>query len=372
MLPAFLIVLALLVGAAALTERGEEGPAKEPSAPLATVIERVEKLRGLRFQRDPRVERVTPRQATEEGLADLDRAYPAAAREADETLYAMLGLLPEDTDLRDVQASVMGEQVAGYYDPRTERLRLVEGAGTGNRVMDEVTLAHELVHALEDQAIGFDLDLADRSDDAGYAYRALLEGTATVLMFRYLDEYFASDVALGGLLGGAFAASSTTPLPPFVMNALTFPYVSGQAFVADLRAKGGDRLVDAALKARPPASTEQVLHPQKWIEAEPPLRVPPPAAPAGFRRLASGTFGEWQTGELLALAGGNVTAARGGWGGDRYALYGRGHRERVLHMHWRWDTLRDAREFAEALRDAAPTGRIRARGPDVRLEIRRS
>ena len=69
----------------------------------------------------------------------------------------MLGLLPAGTDLGEAAASTYEEGVAGYYDPRSGRMRIVEGAQTANRVLYEMTVAHELDHALEDQR--YDLDL---------------------------------------------------------------------------------------------------------------------------------------------------------------------------------------------------------------------
>jgi hypothetical protein len=367
-LPAFLIVFALLAGVAALT--WEDDPPPGRVTPLAVVAERVEALRGLRFRERPAPLRVSPEQVRREGLADLDRSYPAARRHADEALYERLGLLPEGTDLREVSASVFGEQVAGYYDPRDGRLRVVEGPASGNRVMDEIILAHELVHALEDQAIGLDMDLAEATDDRGYAYRALVEGTATHAMFAYLAMHFEADVALGGLLAGGLAASSTTPLPPFILNALTFPYLGGQEFVAALERRGGWRLIDAALRVRPPASTEQVLHPRKWLRAETPRRVTEPSD----RRLGApdttGTFGEWQTRELLATAGGLRRQAAAGWGGDTYASW-----EEAVVIRWVWDSRRDEREFRVALRDLVRSGglrgavRVASRGGAVTLAV---
>ena len=58
------------------------------------------------------------------------------------------------------------EGVAGYYDPRTGRMRTVRGAATGTRVLAEMVLAHELTHALEDQRFELDLEDAGGTDDA--------------------------------------------------------------------------------------------------------------------------------------------------------------------------------------------------------------
>ena len=351
------VLLAVLLAIGFASERGSEpGAASATADParVATIARRVEALRGLRFERDPRPVTVTPEQATREGLADLDRAYPPAARAADETLYEALGLLPEGTDLRKVSASIFGEQVAGYYDPRTGRLRIVEGVAT-NRVVDEMIIAHELTHALEDQAVGLDLGTAERSDDAGYAYKALVEGTASALMFAYVERHFGSEEALGGIFSSALTQPSTADLPPFVLAGMLFPYLEGQAFVDDLYGRTDSwELVDVALRERPPASTEQVLHPDRWMAADEPEDVALPDPGPDWRQRTTGTFGEWQTGQLLALAGGDWPAAAAGWEGDRYALHA-GDAGDLVVIRWRYESAREAGALAAALRTYAET-----------------
>ena len=368
------VLLAVLVPVGFATEpEPTEAPETGSTTPIATVAKRVEALRGVTFRRRPDPARVSPDQARREGLADLDRSYPLARRRADEALYVALGLLPPGTDLREVQASVFGEQVAGYYDPRTGRLAIVDNPGTANPVLDEVTIAHELTHALEDQRFALDTSRAEAGGDASLGYLALVEGTATGLMFEYLNRHFSREDALGGLLGSAFAGDATGgDLPPFVLAGLLFPYQRGQQFVTDLYRRAGDRwtLVDLALTKRPPLSTEQILHPDKWVAVEAPERVaaPDPGLGAGWRKTAEGTFGEWQTGELLALGGRRRPEAAAGWGGDRYAVWQRGD-DTTVAIRWRWDTARDAREFAPALRAAVPDGEVREDGLATTLVV---
>ncbi len=363
-----LLLVAVLLLTVALVA---DAPAPEDATPVTTIAKRVEALRGLRFDALPKPERVDGAQARRDGLADLDAGYPAAARTADETLYAMLGLLPEDADLREINGSLFGTGVAGYYDPRSKRLKIVEGAGTANRVLDEMVVAHELDHALEDQAIGLDLDSLS-SDDPGYAYKALVEGTATAVMLEYVDTHFDPGVSLGGLLGGSFAGTGTEGLPDFIVAGLTFPYLGGRAFVEDLYHRAGDRwtLVDLAERTRPPTTTEQILHPEKWVDAEPVAKVAVPAAPGrGWTRLTAGVFGEWQTDQLL-----KDRAAAAGWGGDEYALYERGAERRLL-MRWRMDTRQDTDELETALRETAedlPGARVARAGGEVTLSVSRA
>ena len=233
----------------------------------------------------------------------------------------------------------------------------MEGAQTGNRVLYEMTLAHELDHALEDQRLGLDADAVAGSDDASLAYTALVEGSASALMYRYVDDRFGDEETFGGLAASAFAP--TGDLPPYLMAQLVFPYTQGETFVNRLLelGAGGWSVVDTALRDRPPASTEQVMHPQAYVDADQPrrVRIAPPGG--GWRVLRGGTLGEWTTGKLLARAGGTAwTAAAAGWGGDRYALLGRGA-DRALVVRWVWDTPGDEREFLPALRDWVAEGK---------------
>src|SRR5215213_8915701 len=300
------VLAALLLGVWWLTDGGAEEPARARAsapapAPVAQIARRVEALRDLRFDSIPRPVEVTAAQARREGLEDLDRSYPEARRRADEQVLKLLGLIDPSVDLRKVSASVFSEGAAAYYDPRTKRMRTVRGAATGTRVLTEMVLAHELTHALEDQRFG--LGLADQggSDDAALARLALVEGSASELMYAYARRHFTPEETLGGVLGSAFA--DTESLPGFLEAQLVFPYTGGQAFVAALRERAGGRwtLVDLADRTRPPVSTEQVLHPGKWVAFEPPVRVRTGAAEvlgAGWTRAGHGTLGEFATREL--------------------------------------------------------------------------
>jgi len=361
---------AILAVFALLLDGGEERSAAPPLRPdpIERIADRVERERGLRFTREPVAVEVTPEQARREGIASLDEDYPPARRRADAELLALVGLLEPGTDLGEAAASTYGEAVAGYYDPRSGRLRIVEGAQTANRVLYEMTVAHELTHALEDQRFDFDLARLASGDDAALAYTALVEGTATRLMYRYVEHRFGQEETFGGL--AALAFQPTGDLPPFLMAQLVFPYTAGDAFVGRLLELGRGEwdVVDTALRFRPPASTEQVMHPRAYVEVELPervsIRAPVAALGEGWRELRGGVMGEWMTGRLLARAGGTSSGeAAAGWGGDRYALLGRGD-ERAVVVRWTWDTPADEEQFAAALRawgggglpDSTPAG----------------
>ena len=361
-MPLSIVVTLALVLTALWFALESGGDAPRPPAPLrpdpvGRIAERVEQERGLRFATAPAVRTVTPAHARAEAAATLDEDYPPARRAAEAQTLAMLGLLPPGFDLGEATLGTFDAAVAGYYDPRSKALRVIEGGQTGNRVLYETTVAHELTHALEDEHFDFDLGRMAAGGDAALAYTALIEGSATVAMTRYLTERFDAEETLGATLGSALAGTGTAGLPPFLTAQLLFPYTAGERFVARLRAFGGGGwdVVDAAMRFRPPASTEQVLHPGKYLRVEQPDHVAAPSLP-GWRRIDRSTLGEWVTARVLARAGGTAAPrAAAGWGGDASVLLGRGE-ERALGVRWRWDTRRDAREFTAALRAWAAEG----------------
>jgi hypothetical protein len=362
------IVLAGLVGLLFL-EGGDPAPQDARPVDVATIAARVEALRGLQFREEPVPERVSAEQARRDGLADLDRSYPERRRRADEEVLKLLGLIEPDVDLRSISGSVFGEGVAGYYDPRSKRLRLVEGATPGP--LAEIVLAHELNHALEDQHFGLAPD-ETATDDAALARVALIEGTAMLVMQQYVQRYVGADAALSAALGSAM--SEQPDLPKFVQDQLIFPYLSGLQFAAALQHAGGGWAALNEAAERVPASTEQILHPDAYLDGADPERVRLNVRLGGeWRRATAGTWGEWQTAQLV---GGDAA----GWGGDRYELWQRGRctappcrSEDVLVMRWAWDTPEAARAFETKLRAAPVASRngaaVDSRGDTVTLAL---
>ena len=140
-----------------------------------------------------------------------------------------------------------------------------------------------------------------------------------------------------------------------------FPYVGGERVrrgAAATRPAGAGTSSNTAYRLRLPASTEQILHPDAYFDADEPKPVRIGAGAVlgdGWTRAAAGTWGELQTRELLALGGG-ARAAAAGWGGDRYELW-RSRRSATAvrwSMRWRWDTpARRGASSPRALREWA-------------------
>jgi hypothetical protein len=151
---------------------------------------------------------------------------------------------------------------------------------------------------------------------------------------------------------GAGAAGLAAPglldvpgAPAVVRDQLVQPYLTGLVLARAIWARGGPEAMRDAWR-RPPRSTEQVLHPEKFFAGEPPRVVSPAGAPPrGARLLSEGVLGELL---LRTLLDDGAEAAAAGWGGDSFRLWDVGG---GTALAWRseWDTTRDAVEFAEAL-----------------------
>jgi hypothetical protein len=317
---------------------------------VARVARRVEALRGLRFERPVRPLFLDREEALEFVERVTRSEYPESERRVDEEGLKLLGLIARPTDLRAALARVNEEQLLGFYDDRSKRLVVIRDPGV-TRTLLEVTLAHELVHALEDQRFGLDVP-EGVPDDSVLAESALAEGTATAVMVDYAERH----LSLGEALELAQLPEGEG-LPPYLEKLLLFPYLQGERFVAAFRDDGGGwRAVDSIYRFRRPRSSEQILHPRRFAVGERPERVRVPDLAGvlgpGWRRLRATALGEYDLRLLIDLGGGTRPAAGAeGWAGGRYELWRKGGLDEecpapciprdLALVRVRWDSARD-------------------------------
>jgi hypothetical protein len=280
----------------------------------------------------------------------LDSEYPAERASADGRTLIAFDLLPPRTELRALRARLLEENVAGFYDERPGKKRLY--AISDDRTLtpaNQLVLAHELRHALQDQYAdvhGMVPASIGDFDDRRLACLSLLEGDATLVMERFLLRRLPGMPESGADMGGLALPPNMLPgVPPVLQDQLVMPYLRGRDFAQAVWQRGGwDGLRQAW--ARPPASTEQVLHPEKYFSGEPPRTPPARYAPPAGRLINEGVLGEMLTRTLL---GEGSEAAAAGWGGDLFRVFDLSGRTLLVWVS-EWDTAADAREFAEAAR----------------------
>jgi hypothetical protein len=317
---------------------------------------RVERLRGLRFERPVRPLFVSRERALRIYRSASEKEYTPYERRVDEEALKLLGLLAPSEGLDQALGAIEGEQILGFYDDHSKRLVVIRDPGR-SRALLEITLAHELVHALEDQRFGLGVH-DDLNDDATLAETAVAEGTATAVMTDYAGRYLDA----GDLLSSV-GAGGETKLPAYVEKVLLFPYLEGEQFVAVLRAAGGWGAVNRVLRVRRPSTAEQVLHPDRFVAGERPVTVaaPPLRRTLGpeWRRVSEQGVGELDLRALFEIDGGEPDArAAAGWGGGRFDLWrltGSGDcptpcvRRDLGVLRLAWDTEFDREEGERAL-----------------------
>jgi|SRR5688572_5457423 len=318
---------------------------------------------GVAFKAPVPLDFITPAQFSAYLKEVLDDEYPQGRADADARLLIALDLLPPGTSLRDLRARMLRDNVAGFYDERPGRKKLF--AVSEDRTMtpsNQIVLAHELRHALQDQYIDVHRAVPDSIgdfDDRRVAFMALLEGDATMVMERFLMQRLGVPASTAPVdLAAGFATPPLPGVPPVLRDHLIVPYLAGRAFVRALHERGGWPAVRKAW-TEPPRSTEQVLHPEKYLAREDPRSVSGPAPPAGGRLIQEGVLGEALTRTLL---GEGSDSAAAGWGGDLYRVWDVGGRTLLV---WRtvWDTAAEGREF----HDSVVRRFTRSHGPARRL-----
>jgi len=287
----------------------------------------------------------------------LDQDLPEEMARLTSRAYGLLGLIPMDLDLRGLLQAVYGEQVAGFYDPASSTLFVLDDQ---SRESLEPLLLHELVHAIQDQHYDLEaLTAVDQGNDRRLAARAAIEGHATLVMLAWMAERGGSMIppeelpGLAGLLRPDEATLTSeypalADAPPVFRETLLFPYVEGAAFVQAVWRERDGR--PAPFGELLPLSTEQIF---EWAgEGGPdlPILVKVPRFP-GSRVLLENSLGALESRILLESLGVAPVSGGGapGWGGDRWALIESD--EGIAGLLWVsvWDTAGDRDRYADAL-----------------------
>jgi hypothetical protein len=261
---------------------------------------------------------------------------------------------------------VQREQVIAFYDDRAHRVHVRRPSALDPEEQQSAlfVLAHEIGHSLQHQNFSVPQVREMTDDDSLLASMALIEGDAMLVMLAYgsteervplkrtlvraqrsiargeLDEYLSRTASSKRLMSA----------PAIIRERMMFPYLGGMAFMGTLYRAGGFELVDRAY-SQPPVTSEQILHPEKYLAGEPAIAVPPPPAPDGLELVGSGRMGEHGLRVALGRCNSKLEAenAAAGWGGDAYSIVR--DRDGRLGLLWAtaWDSDADAAEFEQAI-----------------------
>jgi hypothetical protein len=329
-----------------------------------TVLQRVVSLRHL-TPTAPIKRGVRNRQQIRTSLRNLldDTFSPEEWTTERKAMYKW-GLLPADFPLKAFVLDLLTEQAAGYYDPKRQMFFIADWLPPN---IQGPIMAHELVHTLQDQHYDLRRHFAPLKEhtDLTLARQALVEGDALAIMLEYMfqplglsfDQLPSLEALIqsgAALFGEQFQVYERAPL--VLRQQLLFPYLSGLTFIkAALTHRGWSGMPH--LYHNPPASTEQILHPEKYFSVVPDypheitLQLPERLFQASWHRLKRDILGEFLLSVILQqfLPEAEAKQSAAGWRGDRYELFEHQPSERLLLVCvTAWDTTTDAKEFFQS------------------------
>src|SRR5271156_2138069 len=238
-------------------------------------------------------------------LKDMTDEKEKDERQADELLSKKLGLIPEELAWEPFLVDLLTEQVAGLYEPKTHEFYIADWIEPADQ---REVMAHELTHALQDEHFSIEKwgDAAKPNDDAEFARHSVLEGSAFAAMLDWqfrdrgvsvreipnLEAMLNPDAMTGNQKDSKFDSA-----PQFVRDMLLFPYLSGAIFSQKLLQEFGGWQGFNRVFDKPPVSTQQILHPDLYLQGVTPVTVELPALPASvaskWRKLEETVGGEF-------------------------------------------------------------------------------
>lgn len=294
-----------------------------------------------------------------------------------ELVLKKFGLLPADFNLETFLVALLKEEVAGYYDPKTKTVNLLDWVPLEEQ---EPVMAHELTHALQDQDVNLqkwmkkgEKDLAEihkdptpediENDEIDNAREAVLEGQAQAMMFQYAIAPTGHTITNSPALVGAMQEETLTGTPGtkvfndapiFLKESLTFPYTYGMDFIIKVMQAGGKDRAFAAVLHDPPHTTRQIMQPEMYLSGEKVERMRVPDFKRDFKdykKFDIGAMGEFDVAVLMDQYVGKKLSKKvyPEWrGGYYYAARPKEDDKAPLALLYvsRWSSADSAQEFA--------------------------
>lgn len=331
------------------------------------MIQAATRLRGLELK-SPIAKGVKSRAEISEFLnARIAEEYDENLIQKEARLLRTIGMIPPSLDYRSFVIRLLTEQVEGYYDPKNKTFYIASWLPAADQ---KPTMIHEITHALQDQHFDvgriMEQDLKQNNDDRALAHRAIVEGDGLAVMMNYLLEPakrgFHQLEDLAKLTRGLMVSAQSQyevfrSAPPYLQETLLFPYGHGASFLQKIWAQSPSWQAVNQIYARLPSSTEQIIHPEKYVGRDEPKAVDAESIVARlgdkWRVTYRNVLGEFTMGLLLDVELSEERARRSaaGWGGDQVLLLENKEGAGAALICTDWDNAVEADEFLSALQD---------------------
>lgn len=328
------------------------------------IQEQVLSYRGLPLKNPLQRDMMSEEQLKDVVTNDFFKDYTAEDAKKDGIELSVLGLLPAGFDLHQFYLDLYSEQIAGYYDSETKQMYVI---GTEFKGPERMTYAHEFTHVLQDQSYDLETLLSkekcDKDSEYCAAVTALVEGDATLSeQLWFLSNGTEQDRQEITDFYNTYKSPVYDSAPEYMKQDFLFPYSQGFDFVYSLYGRGKWKAVNAAYAVLP-ASTEQILHPEKYPD-EKPVKIDMGDTLAslgeGWTEYDRTAMGEWYTYLILAqgydakfrIDDAAAKTASAGWGGDEYIFLNNETTGKTAFV-WlsTWDSQKDATEFFDSSKE---------------------
>lgn len=387
------VLRSLLLGVVAWWVQAAQAP--DLAAQIDSITRELTEISGFRQLKKIAYQRISREQVAQLLEQRVKENIQPEELRAEELALKKLGFVPPDFDLKKMTLELLSEQAAAFYDFRKKKLLLVD---TGSELAARSALVHELAHALADQHVNLEkfVERARQDDDRSLARLAVMEGQATWLMAEYLAHRTGQSLKDSPVLVRTMSrmtelGAAEYPVfersPLYLKETLVFPYSKGMLFQHAVIEKLGSAAF-AEVFRRPPESSQQILHPEKYLARVQPVACEPPSPSArrGYRALAEGSMGELDHSILLRqyATAEDAEAVAPAWRGGNYQLLEEKGGARVLLAYAsEWDSPETAQRFFSLYRrvlegkwkrfqaGAANGSRLTGRGDDGHFLVRR-
>jgi hypothetical protein len=350
--------------AVASPDPAKSAAAAEFTAAADEVLSQMSQITGLKLRTPIKKTLRSREEIRAYVIREMNEDKEPAERYASARSAEAFGLLPKDFDIDSFMVDLLTEQIAGLYDPKAHEFYIADWIPLADQ---KIVMAHELTHALQDQHFQIETwaKAARPNDDGELAREAVLEGSAMAAMIDYLLQESGRslkdlpDIDPGMLVGDMGATPGLKKAPPFLKDALVFPYFAGLTFSVDLLKGSGWKELPAVF-SNPPISTQQIMHPALYHAGKTPSteNLPDVGKLLGpdWTKLEENVMGEFGWKEVLKqfLGEDRAKILAAAWDGDRYVVYEHKRTKRLvlvslLRLSNTAEAMRFFGQYSEAL-----------------------
>ncbi len=316
--------------------------AQQDGLTIQELKRRVEALGKLNYKTDIPVKYLGKNLLRKYIGARVEKEYPAEWAEKEEMFIRLMGFSDQSINIKNLHKKILTANACAQYNEKTKELIALKQYQAID-MMNAMIMVHELRHAALDAHFDLPALLGKYSDydDRGLAILSAIEGDAafTALLFNgFNPELMTSTYNSDPLLSFSPLGNSTQlyKTADIVKHRFTMPYIDGLRFVIAVFTKKKWKGLNNIL-ASPPDSSEQILHPGKYIKREKPVPMTVQYRPEGYELYHSGVIGEYYLNVLLMPKPANKYMDFAyGWGGDTFNIY-RNSSSHFLAWKSAWD-----------------------------------